>query len=181
MPAIPPHKTATTDSSWDGPAAKANLKNDADEAYYRKAFAWQDSDGDPKTKAAYKFIHHMVASGGEVGAANETACSTGIGVLNGGRGGTKIPSSDRKGVWNHLAKHLRDAGKEPPDLTSEAEYEQALAASNQIPLALEIFANDRPWAITPRAIPISKPWRRAWASRWTTATAMSKIITALPW
>ena len=86
MPAIPPHKTATTDSSWDGPAAKANLKNDADEAYYRKAFAWQDSDGDPKTKAAYKFIHHMVASGGEVGAANETACSTGIGVLNGGRG-----------------------------------------------------------------------------------------------
>ena len=32
----------------------------------------------------------MVASGGDVGAANLTACSTGIGVLNGGRGGTVV-------------------------------------------------------------------------------------------
>ena len=155
MPAIPPHKTATTDSAWDGPAAKANLKNDGDAAYYRKAFAWVDGDGDPKTKAAYKFIHHMVASGGDVGAANTTGCSSGIAVLNGGRGGTKIPDSDRRGVYGHLAKHIRDAGKEAPDLSSYADYEKALAAANQPkpplgPSTLQLLmASNRPWVITP--------------------------------
>lgn len=168
MPAIPPHKTATTDVAWDGSAAKANLKADADEAYYRKAYAWQDPDGDPKTKAAYKFIHHMVSSDGTVGAANLTACSTGIGVLNGGRAGTNIPGSDRRGVYNHLAKHLRDAGKEAPDLKGIVEMPtpvetgdpleccceplHAAEEPERVPLALEVFSADRPWAITPRGI-----------------------------
>jgi len=120
MPAIPPHKTATSDSPWDGPKARANLKNDGDEAYYRKAYAWQNAKGDPTTKAAYKFIHHEVAEGGEVGAANLKGCSTGIGVLNGGRGGTVIPKADRKGVYNHLAKHIRDADEDPPEFTGES-------------------------------------------------------------
>lgn len=120
MPAIPPHKTATTDDPWDGPKAKANLKNDGDEAYYRKAYAWQSADADPKTKAAYKFIHHQVGEGGEIGAANLKGCSTGIGVLNGGRGGTVIPKADRKGVYQHLSKHIRDADEEPPEFTGES-------------------------------------------------------------
>ena len=38
------HHTATSDAAWDGPAAKANLKNDAEETYYRKAFAWEDPE-----------------------------------------------------------------------------------------------------------------------------------------
>ncbi len=37
-------------------------------------------------------------------------------MLNGGRGGTTIPETDRRGVWEHLAAHLRDADLEPPDL-----------------------------------------------------------------
>jgi hypothetical protein len=120
MPAIPPHKTATSEQPWDGPAAKANLKNDGEEAYYRSAYAWQDADGDPGTKAAYKFIHHEVSNDGSVGAANLKGCSAGIAILNGGRGGTVIPKKDRKGVYNHLAKHIQDAGKEPPDFTGES-------------------------------------------------------------
>ncbi|GIV81717.1 MAG: hypothetical protein KatS3mg051_1071 [Anaerolineae bacterium] len=43
------------------------------------------------------------------------ACRTGIAVLNGARGGTTIPESDRRGVYEHLARHLRDAGLEPPE------------------------------------------------------------------
>lgn len=156
MPAIPPHKTATTDAAWDGPAAKANLKNDGDEAYYRKAFAWQDSKGDPKTKAAYKFIHHMVSSSGDVGAANTTGCSAGIGVLNGGRGGTTIPDGDRQGVYNHLAKHIRDAGKDAPKLASWKDYLRALKAANAVkagvPLGLDFFSAARPMAITREAM-----------------------------
>ena len=30
------HQTATSDGAWDGPAAKANLKNDGTREYYRK-------------------------------------------------------------------------------------------------------------------------------------------------
>ncbi|WP_200853980.1 hypothetical protein, partial [Klebsiella pneumoniae] len=84
--------------------------------YYRRAYAWRDPDADPSTKSAYKFIHHEVSEDGEPGPANLTACSAGIAVLNGGRGGADIPDSDREGVWRHLAAHLRDAGREPPEL-----------------------------------------------------------------
>jgi len=116
--AIAPHTTDTTGDPWDGPQMKTNLKLDGDESYYKKAFAWQDSEGDPNVKAAYKFIHHMVSEDGTVGAANIKGCQSGCGVLNGGMGGTTIPDADYQGVYNHLAKHIRDAGMEPPELKS---------------------------------------------------------------
>jgi len=116
--AIAVHHTDTSDASWDGPAAKAKLNLGASASYYRKAFAWQDPDKDETTKEAYKFIHHEVSADGVIGAANLTACVAGIAVLNGGRGGTTIPDADRKGVWSHLAGHLKDADREPPELKS---------------------------------------------------------------
>jgi len=116
--AIAVHHTATSTGSWDGPRAEANLRLDESESYYRKAFAWQDPDGDPTNKGSYKFIHHEVSADGTIGAANVKACQTGIAVLNGARGGTTIPEADRKGVWNHLAAHIRDAGLEPAELKS---------------------------------------------------------------
>ena len=121
--AVPSHTTATTDASWDGPANEANARSGESVAYYRKIFAWQDPDGDPTVKSSWRFVHHMVPAGGEPGAANVRACQSAIGVLNGGRGGTTIPDADRKGVWNHLAKHLRDADLEPPELKSLAQLE----------------------------------------------------------
>jgi HK97 family phage prohead protease len=119
--ALAVHHTTTSDAPWDGPAAKANLRLDETEDYYRKAFAWQDPAGDPKTKAAYKFINHEVASDGTIGAANVKACQAGIGVLNGGRGGTTIPDVDREGVYNHLAAHIDDAGLVAPELKQFAD------------------------------------------------------------
>lgn len=116
MPALRIHHTATNDGAWDGPANEARLRNDGDEAYYRSAFAWQDPDGDPATKAGYRFVHHFVSGDGTVGAAATRAAIAGIGVLNGARGGTTIPDGDRQGVYNHLAAHLRDADIEPPEL-----------------------------------------------------------------
>ena len=114
--AIGSHSTATSEGAWDGPGNKARLSNDETGPYYRKAFAWEDPDADPDTKAAYKFIHHEVGGDGAIGAANMTGCSAGIAVLNGGRGGTTIPTEDKQGVWNHLAGHLRDGDREPPPL-----------------------------------------------------------------
>lgn len=116
--ALPIHHTDTSDASWDGPANKTRLKSDGDQKYYRQAFAWQDMEKDSSTKAAYKFVHHEVDSNGDVGAANLTACSAGIVVLNGARKGTTIPDSDRQGVYRHLAAHLEDGDQEPPELKS---------------------------------------------------------------
>jgi len=116
--AIGSHHTALSDKAWDGPKAKANLKNDENAVYYRKTFAWVDPDGDPDVKASYKFIHHEVSSDGTIGAANIRGCQASIAVLNGARGGTTIPDSDRKGVYNHVATHLRDGDIEPAELKS---------------------------------------------------------------
>jgi len=114
--ALGSHSTGTTDAAWDGPANEARARSGEDVAYYRRIYAWRDPDGDPAVKSSYRFVHHMVAEGGAPGAANVRGCQSAIGVLNGGRGGTTIPDGDRQGVWNHLAKHLRDADLEPPEL-----------------------------------------------------------------
>ena len=116
--AIVVHHTPISDKAWDGPGNEARLKNDEKADYYKKAFAWQDPDADKETKSAYKFIHHEVSGDGKIEAANIRGCQTGIAVLNGARGGAKIPSGDRKGVWNHLAAHIKDADLEPAELKS---------------------------------------------------------------
>jgi HK97 family phage prohead protease len=116
--AIPSHSTDVVDQPWDGPGMVARLRNDEKASYYRKMFAWVDPDKDPNTKSAYKFPHHMVDTDGNIGAANVRACIAIIAALNGARGGADIPEKDRKPVWNHAARHLRDAGREPAELTS---------------------------------------------------------------
>lgn len=113
--AVGSHSTATSDSSWNGPANEKRLPDEITDAIGRAAYAWKDPDGDSSTKAAWKFIHHEVSADGKPGPANVQACRTGIGVLNGGRGGSTIPEGDAKGVYNHLAKHLRDAGEDVPE------------------------------------------------------------------
>ncbi|HXH21378.1 MAG TPA: hypothetical protein VNN10_05060, partial [Dehalococcoidia bacterium] len=90
--AIRVHHTRTSDGDWDGPGTEANLPNDAPPAKMRALYAWVDPRGKPETKDAYKFPHHEVTGRGAVGAANEKACISGIGILNGGRGGADIPS-----------------------------------------------------------------------------------------
>jgi hypothetical protein len=109
------HSTETSTGKWTGSRMQTKL-GDAGPPVLRQAFAWVDPEADPANKTAYKFIHHEVKAGGEVGPANVRACRLGIGILNGARGGTDIPSSDRKGVYNHLARHLRDAGEDAPEL-----------------------------------------------------------------
>jgi len=130
--AIGAHKTATSTGSWDGPANEARLRSGESEAYYRRAYAWRDPEGESDVKASYRFIHHEVSADAEPGAANVTACRTGIAVLNGARGGTTIPAEDRAGVYAHLAAHLRDADVEPPELArgQEALVERRFAEAD---------------------------------------------------
>lgn len=119
--AVKSHDTATTDVAWDGAAAVKRLPSPMSLSTARGAYAWIDdsavSDGDVP-KSACKFPHHEVSADGSPGAANLAACSAGIAVLNGGRGGADIPSGDVRGVYDHLARHIKDAKKTPPPLTA---------------------------------------------------------------
>jgi hypothetical protein len=109
--AIGSHSTETVGGSWD-----AGAQERAYTPPYARFYAWREAGGDAEAKSTFKFPHHMASSG----AANTTGCSAGIAVLNGGRGGADI-GDDRQGVYNHLAKHIRDADREPPPLRSTEE------------------------------------------------------------
>lgn len=127
MGPIAVHHTATSEGAFDGPANETRVKTEQGAGYYRRIYAWQDPDGDVGTKAAWRFIHHEVNGDGDPGAASIRACQAGIGVLNGARGGTTIPDADRRGVYNHLAAHLRDADLEPAELRAFSDVERVTA------------------------------------------------------
>jgi hypothetical protein len=119
--AIAVHHTETTDTAWDAGAAEKALGDDPSAATIRGEYAWiSDDAGDKPTKSDGKFPHHEAADG-KVGDANTKGCSSGIGVLNGGRGGADIPDGDRQGVYDHLAAHIKDAGADVPKLESASE------------------------------------------------------------
>ena len=109
------HSTDTSTKAWAGPRMEAKLGGGPAKVF-KKAYAWVDPDGNSDVKASYKFIHHDVGPVGDVGPANVKACISGIGILNGARGGADVPRAHRKGIYNHLARHLRDAGEEPAAL-----------------------------------------------------------------
>ena len=114
--AVAVHETATSDADWDGPANEKRLTGPLTVEQARAAYAWYDGGAETEgelPKSACKFLHHEVNADGTVGAANLAACSTTIAALHGARGGASIPAADRRGVYDHVAAHLRDAGKEP--------------------------------------------------------------------
>jgi hypothetical protein len=113
--AIKPHETPVVAKAWHGALAVAELPDDASIADLRGVFAWCDPNGDPEVKASYRFPHHT-EPGGE---ANLRACTTHIVTLNNGKSG--IVDSDRRGVYNHLAAHLQDGDREPPELRADGD------------------------------------------------------------
>jgi len=111
---MPIHHTKTSDGSWDADQVERRLDDDDVDAF-RRTFAYVDEEK-PDRKTGAKFPHHEVDADGNVGPANVKACISAIGILNGGRGGADIDRSDRPEIYEHLAAHLRDAGREPPEL-----------------------------------------------------------------
>lgn len=120
--AVPAHDTATSDASWDAGARVKKLPSPLTLATAKKMFAWYDADAVEDgeiSKTACKFPHHEVSADGTPGAANLKACAAGIGALHGARTPTTIPESDRRGVYNHLAAHMRDGGMTPPEFSTD--------------------------------------------------------------
>jgi hypothetical protein len=121
LTAVATHNTATSDSPWDAGANEKPLVSPMTVDQAKRAYAWYDQsavqDGE-LPKSAAKFLHHEVGADGTPGAANLAACSAAIGALHGARGGASIPAADRRGVYDHVAAHLRAAGMEPEPFRS---------------------------------------------------------------
>lgn len=117
--AVGAHNTATTKVSWTASINEKRLPSPMSASVAEDMYAWLDGsqkeDG-KYSKSAGKFPHHMVGGNGRPVAANTNACLRAIDALNGVRDGVDIPASDRQGIYNHLAAHLRDAGMDPPEL-----------------------------------------------------------------
>ena len=96
------------DASWDGGAEVKKASVDD----LKVMSAWRaNKPAAELTKSDFKFPHHVAGGSHSVNFKGTTAA---IGALNGARGGTSIPDKDRKGVYNHLAKHVRDDFKAEP-------------------------------------------------------------------
>jgi HK97 family phage prohead protease len=113
------HSTGVRADGWNDKTAYRNMRSPADKAYFSKIFAYHIPGEDPAMKTNYTFVHHFVGSDGRPGSAALSALQNTFGLLNGARKGTKLRGSDRKGVYNHIARHYRDDGHAPPELKSD--------------------------------------------------------------
>ena len=120
-----PHRSpkAPEDRPWDWHGAAESKKADAildsgGWALFADAHAWYDPKEDdegrdpPHEKQAYKLPHHEIVDGRlrVVWHGVRSAMQ----VLLGSRGGVDIPDADRNKVYEHLAEHDREFGREPP-------------------------------------------------------------------
>lgn len=99
---------------WE--AAKEVREADTDDL--KIMCTWYNAE-EPDIKTSYKLPHHK-ASGYKVVWRGVAAA---MGALLGARGGVQIPDNDRKGVYNHLARHYKEFDKEPPEFKSYTESE----------------------------------------------------------
>ena len=82
---------------------------------------WYD-EKDADNKGAYKLPHHKSGGGYPV---VWNGVKAAMGALMGARGGVILPDSDRKGVYNHLAKHYKQFDKEVPEFKELDELDKS--------------------------------------------------------
>ena len=105
---------ATSDAPWVAGDHLLRLRSS------NAAAAHAHTDGD-----RHFILHHEVDSSGEVGAANITACASGLQLLR----KSVLPPQAKKGVYDHLATHLRAAGLQAPPYTG---FEAMVAALSDV-------------------------------------------------
>lgn len=99
---------ASEDMAWNG---SAQVKQATPEQL-KMMCAWYDSEK-PDIKSSYKLPHHLVD-----GKVVWRGVASAMGVMMGSMGGVDMPEADRKGVYNHLAKHYKQFDKEAPSFKS---------------------------------------------------------------
>jgi phage head maturation protease len=118
----PKNMKKDTTSSWDKKKAIESLRKwassdgsgDKDKinwVKYRKGFAWYDANAIDNF-TSYKYPHHWVENGDFYVVWRGVASAMAYFMAY----KENLPADDRKGVYNHLARHYReDFGKEPPE------------------------------------------------------------------
>lgn len=102
------------DAGWDAGAEVRQAEVDD----LKAMCAWVNSK-EPELKTSYKLPHHKAKGHNVVWRGMEAA----MGAVLGARGGVQIPESDKRGVYNHLAKHYAQFDKEPPEFKEYFEEE----------------------------------------------------------
>jgi HK97 family phage prohead protease len=117
---------APRDESWDGPAEVADAG--VDDLLVMAAWR-EDKSRDDLIKGDFKLPHH--AADGQHNVVFRGVAAA-MGALLGARGGVDIPDNERRGVYDHLAKHYREFDEEPPELKAySAEELKSLFPDNE--------------------------------------------------
>jgi phage head maturation protease len=121
--AVPGHTTPVDmETAWDGSKARVALakwassdgsgnKDKMNWAKFSKGFGWFDSEK-LDSFTSYKLPHHIPKDGSLV--AIWRGLAAGMAALLGSRGGVDVGGDNQK-VYNHFAKHYRDADKPVPE------------------------------------------------------------------
>lgn len=108
---------ADRNERWDGYANQkelfkwAGIEGGVDPAKMKRAFLWQDSNGDPNRKGSYKLPFVKVSDGNLV--AVPKAVFAAAAALEGARGGVKIPDADKVAIRRKVATLYGKIGGEP--------------------------------------------------------------------
>lgn len=145
--AVAMHTTGTSDAPWDSMSHAKRLAALRSVDRARAASAWCASDVDAGETGNFMFLHHEVDESGTVGPANLTACAAGIAALNAGRDSELLSLSEKRNVYAHLSRHLRDAGRAAPPATFEEVIVAAAVIDDRPPS--EWFDNPRLSLLTP--------------------------------
>jgi hypothetical protein len=106
--------------SWAASGGDLDLSKASARKKYAQGFAFVHEDGE--TLGEYSLPHHEVVGG--TLKVNRHGVSSAIAAINGARGGTKMSDADRRGAYDHLAKHLRAMDIEPPKFQGGVEGEE---------------------------------------------------------
>jgi hypothetical protein len=143
--AIPYRKTglAPESQSWDGPAETAKASVDD----LKRMCAWVDPER-ADVEAGYKLAHHTVAGPYDCVWRGVAQCMS---IMFGGRGGVMMPDADRKPVYDHLAKHYTDFGREAPAWKAIEETRIAALSNDADTIPVAGFA-DAVWPLVASAM-----------------------------
>ncbi len=125
VPADVSDKLAPENTPWEAPSlgdftdkAWGDLSDD-EKKNIAGHYAWAKEEP-PETFGDLKLPHHRPSDGAVVW----RGVAASMAVLMGGRGGVEIPDADRKKVYDHLAHHYEQFGKEAPEFKAEMPPEE---------------------------------------------------------
>jgi len=117
---------APEEQTWSAESALSNLEEWASEdsvidwAKYQQGFAWFNSDT-PEEKGSYELPHHDIMEDELVAVWQGVLWA--MGTLLGVGESPSIPEEEKQAVYNHLAQHYKQFGKEAPEFKEYTEEE----------------------------------------------------------